>query len=412
MCGYLYTHCTINHMTAHPENGKNKYLHDVKGPTHLSPAQIKDIVESRPNPHARDEMSKKHGISVNRVGNIWKDYYGGTTLKDYKSGLKKELPTDIVKTADITTRRFKSERGQYSAKDPKVIDHANAKAQAIRRVAAMPSSQKKVNAQTAGAHDLDLDNTDDMGDNEAQILAGEVSAGNNSSELLAAIQMMLEHNQNISDRAVTALEKALKAAHKSKGNNYNTDTDYETTDIDESTNDDSTVAYKKPANPRARPQSRGQSNRPSEGYSEEPSRYGNGECDQEYYGDDIQCQPAVAVHQNSAVRLARPNTQREGLWEDTTGSGTRAQPVYRTERNRPPANTDEEQSRAYQNNRSKPEVSTAEHDPRQRGLQQNLTYNDTKRYSQSGTSVNIPGGGGDRSSQTVSGISWLHPRKG
>lgn len=388
----------------------NKYLHEVKGPTHLSPATIKDIVESRPLPHARDDLAKKYGISVNRVGNIWKDYYGGTTLKDYKSGLKKELPTDIVKTADITTRRFKSERGLYSAKDPKVIDHANAKAQAIRKVAPMPTQKRAVN-------DLDLDNTDDMGDTEAQILAGEVSAGNNSGELLSAIQLMLEHNQNISDRAVSALEKALRVASKMRRDNkYNDETDYEATDIEDSnyavSNDDSTIGYKKVATPISHKGSRVvQQPEGDPGSSLGDTRYYEDDI-QEQRGSDSQYYPALGVRQSGDVRLAGLDQGSTRLREGAAGPGTRAQPVYRTERNRPAVSTDEEQGDYYQNSRYQSEVPTTEYYGRQRGIQPNITYDVTKQYSQSEPSTNISGRSGDRSGQTVPGIPWLRVRKG
>lgn len=383
-------------MPAHAK--PRKWQHEMKGPELLTPAQIKDIVEFRPNRGSRDILATKYGISVDRVTNIWRQFYGGSTLADYKTGLKKKLPTTDVRTADMNWRNFRSERGTYSARAPKVVDHT-AKAAAVRKLAPL---KKVVNPEGPTA-DLDLDAVDEMGDKEAQILAGELRAGNNNEELLTAIYELLDHNQNISDRAIGALENALKTVSKSgrrkqSAQYADSESNYEDSNIVTDT-DDSTITYRE-----ERPQHMGrrQSERIREDIYEGPEASA---------GRGVQHQSAMAVHEESALRLVRPNQLGQELREGPPTTGGRAQPIYHTERTGS-QQICKEQGNTGQASGFKSQISPAEYDPGQGSFQSNNAYNSTQQHTQPNPSYGLHSQSGDRPGEIVPGLSWLKKRPG
>lgn len=374
----------------------NRYVHEVKGPEVLTPSQIKDIIESRPLPFARKKMSDKYGISVVRVNNIWKQYYGGGTLKDYETGLKVPLPTEAIKTADITMRKFRTERGTYMAKDPKIInENPAAIATAVRR---LKPSRKIVNK------DLDLDNTDAMGDNEAEILAGEVSAGNNSSELLEAVYELLEHNQHISDRAISALENALKAVSKRQSRaqrrNAGSYSEYSESDYDASnigdTEDDSTITYK--------------TQTPGRGVANIPQNILEGDNGRGI--NSVESRGPMDVYEGATNRLAGHNQMGEACRKGTPGSDPRAQPLYTRVGVGGQQYTSPEQVNSGETIGLKSALPPIEHNSSQGGLQSNSAHNYPQCYPWTRTGVGLHSGGGDRSGETVQGIPWLKRRTG
>lgn len=366
---------------------KNKFLHDVKGPATLEPAVIEDILLSRTAKAARVTLAKKYGISESRVGKIWQEYYGGQTLADYKSGLKKPLPKEAIKTAECNARHFKSERAKYTAKEPKIIvEPLETKANPRRRPAVMKKKPQ----------DLDLDDTDAMTDNEAEILAGEVNAGNNSQELLAAIERLIAHNENISDRAISSLESALKHVSKARRNDYSS-TDYSDDNID---TDDSTIAYKQAPPPRQR----------AVRYNPRDATVDEEVLESSEDGPELvnQRQPAASSYSKPPQSVARPHQVGEELRQRPAGPRARAEPIYRAERRRP--DDHEEQGYSCEIAGYEQEVPPAEHYQGQRRVQQSYGSYNPQLNQESHQSHGLHSGSRVGPSDTVPGVPWLKKR--
>lgn len=373
----------------------------VKGPVILPASAIKDIVDSRGLTNSRHILSEKYGISKARVDRVWKEYYGGSTLADYKTGLKKELPVNPVNMNEVAIRHYKTARATYAVKEPKVIgESADAKAKSIRQ---HPAVKKQ---QISATKDLDLDHPEAMGDNEAQIMAGEVQAGNNSNELLAAMAEMLEHNQNISDRAVSALERALKIADRRRGrsasrnSDYSTEADYDTTDID----DDSTAVYAKETAPSHEHTS---SRRASNNISANRSDEVGGDA----WQDRIQYRSAVPLPEESMERPMGVSQMGQRLWERPAGLGTRAQPVYRAERDGFVDGPVTQQGNPRAISGYESTVPAAQYYPSQRVVQSYHGGDYSQRDPQSGQGVGLSSDGRAGLSDTVPGIPWLKKRQ-
>lgn len=384
---------------------RGKYIHEVKGPAVLTANQIKDIVESRPVPDARKKMAAKYGISVVRVTNLWKQYYGGSTLKDYASGLKIALPTESIKTADINMRKFKSERGVYTAKEPKSIAQ---KAVSVRKL--NPNLAAKQNwRQDAESKSSDLELIPEEVTNEdAEIMAGEVTAGNNNEELLETIYEVLEHNHNLSTHAISALENALDVVSrnkymKSRYNNKKLDeSDYESNYESDNIDDDSTVDWKKKKSP-----FEPKINDKNAGRESDKIRH---EVREEFANSPdsgVQHSPAVLLAPGGANRLVGSNTMGKNLWEGSSGLGARAQPIYRTVG---AADVREEQANTGQTSGRQPQIPQTEYDPRQRFIQPHNSHNNLEQYPQSVQSAGLYSAGGAGSRQTVPGAFWVKRR--
>ena len=57
----------------------------------LGESEIADIVTNRQMKNALTLLSKKYGVSTERIRGIWKEYFGGTTLADAAKGPIKPL---------------------------------------------------------------------------------------------------------------------------------------------------------------------------------------------------------------------------------------------------------------------------------------------------------------------------------
>ena len=156
---------------------RSPVLNEPKGPAILASEEIRDIVESRTIKGARKILSEKYGISIKKVGDIWKKYYGGTTLQDYHTGLKIELPTEPVNIHDGSLRSVKTDRGTYVAAEPK-IKTGTGKARVKRVLLNKPTSE-------------DID-----------IMSGEIEAGNNNKDLLMSLNKFTNVAQEISNQAL------------------------------------------------------------------------------------------------------------------------------------------------------------------------------------------------------------------
>jgi hypothetical protein len=378
---------------------KFKPLIPMKGPEKLAPEVIIDICESRAIPKAADTLAKKHGISSSRVKNIWLNYYGGTTLADYKTGLKKPLPNTEVAQREFGKRVIKTERAKYVVQEPKSIVAARradegSKASPMRKVAVRKS------------HDLDLDNVAALDDNDAQIMAGEVNAGNNSSELIEAIGQLIEHNQNISERSLSALEKALEAASRRRGrsrNDTDDNTDYSTTtDIDDYEDEDDSTTVGRPRQTRTRNQGYVEDDR-----DDRDNILGPGE---DYREEHLQRQHAMGVYEEPGARHPRHAQLGQNVREEYTGHSARAQPVYRTISARTINGTDEEQGYTSQARRHEQEIPPAQYYTSQGHIQQGNSNNNPQQYTSPGQSVGLHSGSRAGPSESVPGHPWLKQR--
>lgn len=380
------------------KSGKSKFIHDVKGPAVLTIDVITDIINGRKGVSARKVLAERHGISENRVNSIWKEYYGGTTLKDFESGLKKPIP-DVRLRADVDephTRKYKSERGVYTARDPKVIDSADAKAKAVRKVA----PQRKVK------HDLDLDAIAEMDDNDAEIIAGEVTNGNDSAILMSAIAELIDSNKHLSAAAIKSLKQAQLYARKN----------YKSYDIESETDDDSTAPRLR-AHHESDYETISEEGSGSEGYSDPGlqvynQRQGVSErVHKEYTRQHYNNSPAMVIRENSNLRLARPMEVSEQNGVRSAGHNSRAQPIYRTDRESDICAPGSQQANYVQTAGSKSAVSGAQYNKSQVRVQQDYAHDNNQQYSQPNESVGLSSTGGHRPCKTVPGVPWLAQRK-
>lgn len=172
----------------------------IKGPEKLPIEMIRDIVNSRAIPHARDVLSKKHGISINRIDKLWREYYGGHTMTHYKSGLKKPLPDGGGSLPSGRTRSSVAGKRKVMAEEPAV------RAQPARVL-------QKINKKPP---ELDTDNLADADDSTADIISGEIQQGNDNEDLIEAMYALIETNKDLSESARTNLETARDYYEKTK----------------------------------------------------------------------------------------------------------------------------------------------------------------------------------------------------
>ena len=389
-------------------NNKKQFIHSLKGPERLSKEQLTDILKSRVISGARRALAQKYGISETRVGRIWNEYYGGGKLSDYKSGLKKPIPEDPAKVTGMSIRQVKTARGEYAVREPKfekIDKNADAKKRAIcaRSVKVKPRDLN-----------IDIESVDNMDDNEAEIIAGEIGAGNNSGELLAIVDRLIESNENLSEKTL----RALKYVQKNSKQNYYSESEYSSDNIDDDDEtDDSTAGYKKPHNvPKSDPIH--EEDELEEYYEPDGNR------NIRYSGHSINsgqrlctatttsnsAAPGMAVRQSGIQRvdglLAKSTRRNEG----PPRTNTRAQPVYYGYRE-DGVEHGPQQVNTNAPSRYESPLSSTEYNTGQRCVQPNNSCNNNQQYTQSQQSTGVYGQGGDRPSEAVQAFSWIKPRK-
>lgn len=367
------------------------FTHLLKGPERLSPEVVKDIIESRRQPNARKKLADKYGISQSRVGRLWVEYYGGGKISDYNTGLKKPLPTAPINNADITVRNVKTARAQYMAKEP-TVEKIDPKKDAQLR--AKPVRVSKIQKELV----LEEDAIDDISDQQAEVIAGQIGAGNDNPQLLAVFERLLESK----DRDTEYLYKlAKKGLRKKSDNTYSTETDYESDNIEDITDndDDSTALYKRPPGTSgfAAQNRNGDSGR-SHGDSSA------GVPDSTYSARNNGPTPSMVLRDSSS----QPNRLDAGVY---SFDGVRFTPIgagnpgvrgqYEAGARVP------QQANTYQNTGYQPAVSVPQYNPSTGGFQQSNAYSGAQFDAQSGQSSAISGRSGDNTGQTVPGLPWL-----
>lgn len=375
--------------------GLNKYIHELKGPATLHPAEIKDIVESRLKPNARELMAEKYGISASRITKIWTEFYGGSRIKDALSGIKKELPTTDI-TGTKSKRVFKSERAEYHAAEPTTVQAK--KAQPVRAI-------------KARKRELNLDNVVELNDEDTAIMSGQLNAGNNSAELMAAISELIKSNQNVSAGAMKSLQLALKRA---KLRPDYSEEDYETDNID--TDYDDSTAYTKTEvygtrNSRAVPK-RNTTNEKGHGRNKEPiypvasNQYV--ESDSEDSGEDYEHRVSNNIRAVPMGLVLGPVGLDKGDRLHVARTGERARPIHGITGER--ATLREEQDDTYEDPRHEQAISTAKRNTSTIGLQQNPKGNNIERDAKSKYLGRTASESGIGTRPTLEGIPWL-PRR-
>lgn len=360
---------------------KTNFIHALKGPERLSPDVVKNIVESRGIPKARSEMAKKHGISEARIGRLWVEYYGGGKLSDFKSGIKKPLPTEPINNADITIRHLKTERGEYKAREPK-IEKIDPKIDARRR--AKPTKIYKP------TKDLILNESavDQLSDRDAEIICGEIGAGNNNAELLQVFDQLIQSR----DRDTTYLYKLAK-----KGLKKNYDTDYDYNSIDETDNDDSTAVYKQ----KSKLPEEEYNSKYERGYDSRDSRKTN---PIEQFSNSTS--PSMVLRNDTGRRPEEFSGRDSRNYSQTTTTGTRAQPVYCGYREDATVRKPQ-QSHISESSRYESQISPTEYNSSQGCIQPNNTYNSNQCIPKSEQGNGVSRESRSESCQSVPGLPWL-----
>lgn len=409
----------VSEMTENQETErktKNKFIHPIKGPLQLQPQQIADIVTNRGVPGSRKMLAAKYGISEARISKIWKEYYGGGKKSNFKTGLKKQLPSEL-NINDPNIRKIKTERGVYITKEPKT-EIVNMKAKPVRKI--NPVKQ------------LDLNNIEGLTEEQARIISGEIQAGNNSQDLLKAINRLVESNQSLSRKAIKSLQQA-KHYYKNNYESSNIDTDYDETVYESGTNseyetDDSTIAYKQNkqgkrdsgCTKRIQKNSTGIRNelerRKELGGIPEYPEYD----DEEYYEGYNEYSPASILRPDAIRYGTRNDANTEGLRIRSPGYGTRAQPVYRTGTDTRTLSREIYES-PLQTIGYQQAIPSTQYDTSKTSIQPNNPNNNTEQYQKSGQFAEIPSGSRNRSGDTEQifhneaadpRIPWLKRRNG
>lgn len=371
----------------------SQYTHPLKGPERLAPEVVKDIIESRRQVNARKTLSEKYGISQSRVGRLWVEYYGGGKISDYNSGLKKPLPTAPINNADITVRNVKTARAQYTAKEP-AVEKIDPKKDAQLR--AKPVRVSKIQKELV----LEDEVIDDISDQQAEVIAGQIGAGNDNPQLLAVFERLLESKDRDTEYLYKLAKKGLRHKSSSYDNTYSTETDYESSNIEDVTtdDDDSTALYKRNS-PRI---SRGAPGDGDNGYS-----HGHSSA-----GLQTPAYPARRDGPAPSMVLRDSSSQPSGLNAgDYAFDGVRFAPARA---GNPGVRGQHEagarapqQANTYQNTGYQPPLPAAQYNPSTGGFQQSATYDGSQRDAQPRQGGSIPGRGGDNSGQTVPGLPWL-----
>jgi hypothetical protein len=371
-------------------NNKSNFIHSLKGPERLAPEVVKDIIESRGAKNARKELAKKYGISETRVGRLWVEYYGGGKLSDFKSGIKKPLPTEPINNADITIRHIKTERGEYKVKEPKV-EKIDPKKDAKQR--AKPTRVYKP------VKDLILNESavDEISDRDAELIAGEIGAGNDNPQLVDIFNRLIESR----DRDTAYLYKLAK-----KGLKYNSDTDYEYNSIEE-TDDDSTAVYKSKAKTNSQLGLLGSIHEDSSTGQWDSRLYQNSNTPlypiSQFPNPN---NPSMVLRNNSSERSQEFSSGSNREYSQTSGIGTRAQPIYSGYREEPSVRG-AQQINSNESFRYEQKIPTTQYNSSQGCFQSNNSYNGNQCIPKSEQSNGISRGSGGEPCRTVPGIPWL-----
>lgn len=278
-------------------------------------AVVHDVVNNRGIPRARDVLSKKHGISVGRVESLWRHYYGGVNQLCFESGLKRPLPPleNTVTAESPVPRKYK-----VSVAPVKSVP-----------VSAVEKKEQKMAAK-AVREEITTDNIAENDPNEfAELVSGQVAAGNDNPLLLEAITTMIESNRDLTAASVKTLKAAKRALEKaakiSTRKVYSTDYSGEESDVDHVPQYDSSGIINTAA---AAPT--GHDRQPAEVIAEDSAEYSEESSEEDIYTGGANCPPSTNIRPHSIRR------SRCAMEPDKNGSGTsggrpkqRASPVYR-----------------------------------------------------------------------------------
>jgi len=369
------------------------YTTPHKGPSVLPLDVLHDIVGNRGQTGARDKLAKKHGISTTRVVKIWNEYYGGGKISDYQSGLKKPLPTKEMYEKD-NAREVATPRGKYKTAEPILKKDTRA----------TPRIVKKTMKRSADS-ELDLSNLT-VGElpakalnAQANLLAGQVNAGNNNADLLAAIHELLQSQRDMLTRGtVSNLVEAQNTAIERGDLDPNTlsaDPDLPSSSITKEKEGEKKDSYVNIRNKKEYDDST-----KLESETESDFEYTEDADDSEEWGDttisptNVQPTPygyqgtnysrdnySRSTRQSSSLRPIPSNAyevsgsdSKSGL--QLPGNSRRAKPIHKVVKREPSSDSDEEYADTQQTGRSKQTIRASQQIPVSRPVQ-----SDHKRYN-------------------------------
>lgn len=375
-------------------------------------------------------LSAKYGVSTNRIADIWKEYYGGTTLPEARKGLKKELP---ITTGTSTTKKYVTPFATYSVKPSKAVPLNNPLKSTRASLAGMSIVNTPLKP-TPEDKELDITSPESMTDREAQILVGQVEAGNDSPDVMQTIAQLIDLNTQLADKSHQLSERtliALENAHElmcrrerrrrgrstTRGSSTDTDgTDYEGDNIDD-TEDDSTAAYRKtaPTRPKEARRAKAKATRTPDAYITEESEDDNSSVGGRDNGQPLQrsvMEQRGANSEGSYFSGIQPHNP-SSIWQPGNGSmaqplgqhsqartgrpvdyGAGACPISRTSRDTGPTQR-QVQGYSYESLRSEQTLPAAQHYPCTGRLQQGHEDNGHQQRTQpqQGLGVHLQGRG-------------------
>lgn len=159
----------------------------------LSTDDIIQIVSRRNEKGAVTTLAKEFNISAPRVRKVWEEYYGGTTLKEAATGLKKPLPTSY-KALPPEQQADLRRSGGFVVDPPRMIDAGggSTRANPVRKVdGKLPRSVDPLPAERLPPPPPP--------DERLEIEQGIMNAGNDSVELRESIvgrlKTLTRHNE-------------------------------------------------------------------------------------------------------------------------------------------------------------------------------------------------------------------------
>lgn len=194
--------------------------------TILGSSEVAAIVNRRKEKGALNVLAKEYGISARRVQDIWREYYGGTTLADAAGGVKKPLPAaGLPAEPSIGQRRA----GKFVADAPPQMVPAVGplKARPVRVVQPKvgPANTRTLPVVYEQEPEL-LEGGEPLSPQDLAILGGaSLEAGNNSRDLLEAVKRL--------ENVVVSTGKMRPQSQHTRGRSWEDSSSYEPSAIDD-----------------------------------------------------------------------------------------------------------------------------------------------------------------------------------
>lgn len=363
---------------------------------------VNDIIDNRFIPRARDELAKKHGISSHRVYKIWVDAFGGGTIDHAKNCKKVVRPQMAVDTGgDII--EHSTPRGKYKAPKPKNKPDARANPKVIK---------KPIKYAERESSDLDLDKiasgdlSPEVLNQQANIISGQIQAGNDNSDLAMAIRELIENNKHLGTLTRATYDNLLAAKNKideelMKKSEDDTDNIKHSPDEKPEFDDSTKIAPEDSQTDVSDNASSDEEERRSDiRYSETVDKpYSRGRERRDEYIQPYSVNTPVSRFPTASLQPVRETMERDSeLRVRPTKNRTRAQPIHKIKRRPNEPEWSEESANNSEDCESEQEIHTSKQLPLQRPIQSHNARDNDKHYQRSRSSAAIVRPGRDRPS--------------